>query len=297
MTEKTKKMILISIGCLLCAAVAIGIAARFGGNAEIPSGVVSDEPAQSGDPDVSINSDGQTDVDIQVEVPDASETDPAQGADSSGLEQTIQADEPQTYAEGDVTFTIPETALAATLTGDFAEAQTALAEGNITINVTVNDTTGEEPEPTIEPLTLTAENLELGGSYNAEAVTKNISVNQNSVDIEYTNLMKGTGQNANKIQSNDNKNPSSNIRNLTALPEIESIVITASNGIAADSLQVAFSTDAIAEIEGEGYSPVASDGSTSVTIEATVGATFFRLVRGSDGGGQYYDSIVVNFAA
>ena len=92
MTEKTKKMILISIGCLLCAAVAIGIAARFGGKAEIPSGVVSDEPAQSGDPDVSINSDGQTDVDIQVEVPDASETDPAQGADSSGLEQTIQAD-------------------------------------------------------------------------------------------------------------------------------------------------------------------------------------------------------------
>lgn len=80
MTEKTKKMILISIGCLLCAAVAIGIAARFGGKAEIPSGVVSDEPAQSGDPDVSINSDGQTDVDIQVEVPDASETDPAQGA-------------------------------------------------------------------------------------------------------------------------------------------------------------------------------------------------------------------------
>ena len=92
MTEKTKKMILISIGCLLCAAVAIGIAARFGGKAEIPSGVVSDEPAQSGDPDVSINSDGQTDVDIQVEVPDASETDPAQGADSSGLEQSIQAD-------------------------------------------------------------------------------------------------------------------------------------------------------------------------------------------------------------
>ena len=36
MTEKTKKMILISIGCLLCAAVAIGIAARFGGKAEIP---------------------------------------------------------------------------------------------------------------------------------------------------------------------------------------------------------------------------------------------------------------------
>ncbi len=92
MTEKTKKMILISIGCLLCVAVAVGIAARFGGNAEIPSGVVSDEPVQSGDPDVNINNDGQTDMDIQVEMPDESETDPAQGADSSGLEQTIQAD-------------------------------------------------------------------------------------------------------------------------------------------------------------------------------------------------------------
>ena len=69
-------------------------------------------------------------------------------------EQTIQADEPQTYAEGDVTFTIPETALAATLTGDFAEAQTALADGNITINVTVNDTTGEEPvEPSGQTIT------------------------------------------------------------------------------------------------------------------------------------------------
>ena len=92
MTEKTKKIILISIGCLLCVAVAVGIATRFSGNAASPSGVGSDEPAQSGDPDVNINSDGQTDMDIQVDVPDESKTDPAQGADSSGLEQSIQAD-------------------------------------------------------------------------------------------------------------------------------------------------------------------------------------------------------------
>lgn len=92
MTEKTKKIILISIGCLLCVAVAVGIATRFGGNAEIPSGVVSDEPVQSGELDVNINNDDQTDMDIQVEMPDESKTDPAQGADSSGLEQTIQAD-------------------------------------------------------------------------------------------------------------------------------------------------------------------------------------------------------------
>lgn len=92
MSEKAKKIILISIGCLLCVAVAVGIATRFGGNAEIPSGVVSDEPTQSGEPDVNINNDDQTDMDIQVETPDESKTDPAQGADSSGLEQSIQAD-------------------------------------------------------------------------------------------------------------------------------------------------------------------------------------------------------------
>lgn len=93
MTEKTKKIILISIGCLLCVAVAVGIATRFSGNAAIPSGVVPDDPAQSGDPvDVNINSDDQNDMNIQAEIPDESKEDPAQGADSSGLEQSIQAD-------------------------------------------------------------------------------------------------------------------------------------------------------------------------------------------------------------
>lgn len=91
MTEKTKKIILISIGCLLCVAVAVGIATRFSGNAAIPSGVVPDDPAQSGDPvDVNINSDDQNDMNIQAEIPDESKEDPAQGADSSGLEQSIR---------------------------------------------------------------------------------------------------------------------------------------------------------------------------------------------------------------
>ncbi len=39
-----------------------------------------------------IDNNSQTDLDVQMETPDASETDPAQGADSSRLEQTIQAD-------------------------------------------------------------------------------------------------------------------------------------------------------------------------------------------------------------
>ena len=92
MTDKTKRIILIAVCCLLCIAAAVGIAVRFGGNANISSGVVSDDPTQSGDPNVDIDNIGQTDLDVQVETPDTSETDPAQGADSSGLEQTIQAD-------------------------------------------------------------------------------------------------------------------------------------------------------------------------------------------------------------
>ena len=103
MTEKTKRIILVTVCCLLCEAAVIGIATRFGGNAEIPSGVVSDNQPESGDLTVDINGDQtgtipgtdpdkQNDVDIQVQVPDKSNTDPAQGADSSGEEQTIQAD-------------------------------------------------------------------------------------------------------------------------------------------------------------------------------------------------------------
>ena len=41
MTDKTKRIILIAVCCLLCIAAAVGIAVRFGGNADISSGVVS----------------------------------------------------------------------------------------------------------------------------------------------------------------------------------------------------------------------------------------------------------------
>ena len=92
MTDKTKRIVLIAVCCLLCVAAAVGIAVRFGGNADISSGVVSDDSTQSGEPNVDIDNNSQTDLDIQVDVPDESKTDPAQGADSSGLEQTIQAD-------------------------------------------------------------------------------------------------------------------------------------------------------------------------------------------------------------
>lgn len=97
MTEKAKRIVIISICCLLCAATVIGIATRFSGNSDIPSGVVSGDQSESGEPTVNIDGDqigtipgNQTDVDIQVQVSDQS--DPAQGADSKGTEQTIQAD-------------------------------------------------------------------------------------------------------------------------------------------------------------------------------------------------------------
>lgn len=113
MTDKTKRIVLIAVCCLLCVAAAVGIAVRFGGNTDISSGVVSDDPTQSGDPSVDIDNNGQTDLDVQVETPDASETDPAQGADSSGLEQTIQADpvkpeQPEKPEAPDGTSTLPE---------------------------------------------------------------------------------------------------------------------------------------------------------------------------------------------
>lgn len=113
MTDKTKRIVLIAVCCLLCIVAAVGIAVRFGGNADISSGVVSDDPTQSGNPSVDIDNNGQTDLDVQVETPDASETDPAQGADSSGLEQTIQADpvkpeQPEKPEAPDGTSTLPE---------------------------------------------------------------------------------------------------------------------------------------------------------------------------------------------
>lgn len=98
MTEKTKRIVLIAVCCALCVAVGIGIVTRFGGSSDIPSGAVSDDPASSRDPTVDIdpaadgNSEQQISVDIQGQNSDSIKVDPAQGADSSGTEQTIQAD-------------------------------------------------------------------------------------------------------------------------------------------------------------------------------------------------------------
>ena len=97
MTEGKKKIIIITVCCLLCAAVAIGIAGRFSGNAEIPSGSLSDTQPDENDPTVDID-DSRTDVkpnvrpSLNTQAPKPDTNDPGQGAVSTGTEQTIQAD-------------------------------------------------------------------------------------------------------------------------------------------------------------------------------------------------------------
>ena len=88
MNDKTKRIILITVCCLLCGAAVIGTAGRFGGNTVTPSGTVSDSQPDGNDPNVNINSQG--DVDVPSLTPEQS--DPGQGANSNGTEQTIQAD-------------------------------------------------------------------------------------------------------------------------------------------------------------------------------------------------------------
>ena len=79
MTEKTKKWLIIGVGCVLCLALVIGIALRFGGEKEPAEVEVTDPPVENIDPVVDIRQPETT-------------TDPGAGADSSGAEQTIQAD-------------------------------------------------------------------------------------------------------------------------------------------------------------------------------------------------------------
>ena len=92
MTEKTKKIALITVCCLLCAAAVIGIAYRFGGNAEIPSGSLSDTQPEGNEPTVDIDAKPNVRPGLSTQTPEPDKTDPGQGADSTGTEQTIQAD-------------------------------------------------------------------------------------------------------------------------------------------------------------------------------------------------------------
>ena len=86
MTEKTKRIILIAAGVLLCAALVVGIVSRL---AAVPMPIdpaISDDVPDTKDPVVNI-SDPEVKVDIKM---DGEQHDLGRDADNSGTEQTIQ---------------------------------------------------------------------------------------------------------------------------------------------------------------------------------------------------------------
>lgn len=86
MTEKTKRIILIAAGVLLCAALVVGIVSRL---AAVPMPIdpaIPDDVPDTKDPVVNI-SDPEVKVDIKT---DGDHHDLGNDADSSGTEQTIQ---------------------------------------------------------------------------------------------------------------------------------------------------------------------------------------------------------------
>lgn len=86
MTDKTKRIILIAAGVLLCAALVVGIVSRL---AAVPMPIdpaIPDDTPNTKDPVVNI-SDPKVKVDSKT---DGKQHDPGRDADSSGTEQTIQ---------------------------------------------------------------------------------------------------------------------------------------------------------------------------------------------------------------
>ena len=86
MTDKTKRIILIAAGVLLCAALVVGIVSRL---AAVPMPIdpaIPDDTPNTKDPVVNI-SDPEVKVDIKM---DGEQHDLGRDADNSGTEQTIQ---------------------------------------------------------------------------------------------------------------------------------------------------------------------------------------------------------------
>ena len=86
MTDKTKRIILIAAGVLLCAALVVGIVSRL---AAVPMPIdpaIPDDTPNTKDPVVNI-SDPEVKVDSKT---DGKQHDPGRDADSSGTEQAIQ---------------------------------------------------------------------------------------------------------------------------------------------------------------------------------------------------------------
>lgn len=93
MTEKTKKVLVIAAGSVLCLALVLAIGSRFGVHGHVPSSDGPDLVQNTKDPVVSIKDADRPDkTELVVDIkPPEQTSDPAAGADNSGTEQTIQA--------------------------------------------------------------------------------------------------------------------------------------------------------------------------------------------------------------
>ncbi|MDD3778468.1 MAG: hypothetical protein PHU76_01655 [Synergistaceae bacterium] len=96
MTDKKKRTMLIAAGALLSLALIVGIASRFGGNADKTDPVLESGNQGGNTPVVDIRAPEETvkpqiNVNINTGKGTKPTTDPGAGADDTGTEQTIQA--------------------------------------------------------------------------------------------------------------------------------------------------------------------------------------------------------------
>lgn len=93
MKDKTKRTWLVVLGVLVCIALVVAIAGRFSRSPSTDEPAMIDEIGTGSEPVVDINTEAPgVSVIIDGGTSDLTTTDPGAGADSSGSEQTIQAD-------------------------------------------------------------------------------------------------------------------------------------------------------------------------------------------------------------
>ena len=96
MTDKTKKTLLLVVGALVCVALIVSITTRFGEQPQTKDPVLNNDTPQTSDPvvDIDMPDDGKNPaVNVQINAGGKDDdTNPSEGADSTGTEQTIQGD-------------------------------------------------------------------------------------------------------------------------------------------------------------------------------------------------------------
>jgi hypothetical protein len=91
MTDKKKRMLAATVGAVVCVALIVGIAIHFGGQVKPASEAQNGNDTNVPEPAINIEN-AEPEVSMQANTPSVSDTNPGDGADSNGTEQTIQAD-------------------------------------------------------------------------------------------------------------------------------------------------------------------------------------------------------------